>query len=139
MNRKSLTEYDEYPEAMLTYLRLYGPHFNKKLCEFAARYMSKIGTDGKERKIVPYDKSKIDQLIAAYGVSIENAQLYDSVYVANMCKADFLGTSILDERHLVLYVKDVLDDIDAPDGLVFNRFYADCCYKGIVIDWEEML
>ena len=71
-------------------------------------------------------------MIAAYGVSIENAQLHDSVYVANMCKADFLGTSILDERHLILYVKDVLDDIDAPDGLVFNRFYADCCYKGML-------
>lgn len=139
MDRKSLTQYDEYPTAMLDYLRHYGPHFNKKLCEFAVSNMYKIGTDGKKRKIVPYTKEKVDQLISAYGVIIENSQLHDATYVANMCKADFLGTSILDERHLVLYIKDVLDDIDATDGLVFNRFYADMCYTGIAIDWEEML
>jgi hypothetical protein len=56
-----------------------------------------------------------------------------------MCKADFLGSSITDERHLALYVKDVIDDVDAPDGLAFNSFYADMCYMGIAIDWEEML
>ena len=56
-----------------------------------------------------------------------------------MCKADFLGSSIVDEQHMALYIKDVIDDVDAPDGLVFNRFYADCCYKGIAIDWEDML
>lgn len=139
MDRKSLTQYDEYPTAMLDYLRHYGPHFNKKLCEFAVSNMYKIGTDGKKRKIVPYTKEKVDQLILAYGVIIENSQLHDATYVANMCKADFLGTSILDERHLVLYIKDVLDDVDATDGLVFNRFYADMCYTGIAIDWEEML
>jgi hypothetical protein len=56
-----------------------------------------------------------------------------------MCKADFLGSSIMDERHLALYIKDVIDDIDATDGLIFNRWYADMCYNGIAIDWEEML
>lgn len=40
---------------------------------------------------------------------------------------------------MLLYVKDVIDDVDAPDGLVFNRWYADMCYMGIAIDWEEML
>lgn len=56
-----------------------------------------------------------------------------------MCKADFLGSSIVDNAHLSRYVKDVIDDVDAPDGLIFNRWYADMCYKGIAIDWEEML
>jgi hypothetical protein len=56
-----------------------------------------------------------------------------------MCKADFLGSSIKDERHLALYIKDVIDDVDAEDGLVFNRWYADMSYTGIAIDWEEML
>jgi len=56
-----------------------------------------------------------------------------------MGKADFYGSSIIDEKHLILYVKDVIDDIDAEDGIVFNRWYADMCYSGIAIDWEEML
>lgn len=61
------------------------------------------------------------------------------VYVANMCKADFLGSSIDDERHLCLYVKDVIDDPDGYDGLVFNRWYADMCRQGIPIDWHEFI
>jgi hypothetical protein len=56
-----------------------------------------------------------------------------------MCKADFLGSSIKDEEHLALYVKDVIEDVDGYDGLVFNRWYADMVRKGIPIDWEEML
>jgi hypothetical protein len=56
-----------------------------------------------------------------------------------MCKADFLGSSIVDELHLAKYVKDVIDDDDAYDGIVFNRWYADMSYQGIAIDWSEML
>lgn len=65
--------------------------------------------------------------------------MYDYVYVANMCKADFLGSSVVDENHLAKYVKDVIDDADAYDGIVFNRWYADMCRKGIAIDWENMI
>ena len=38
---------------------------------------------------------------------------------------DFMGSSIIDEKHLSLYVKDVIDDKDGYDGIVFNRWYAD--------------
>lgn len=138
MTRDNFTRYDEYPEAMLAYLRNYGPHFNRKLFEFAVKGMTKW-IDGKEQKITPFTKDNVENILNNNGVNVRNGQLYDCTYVANMCKADFLGSSITDERHLALYIKDVIDDIDAPDGLVFNRFYADCCYKGIAIDWEEML
>lgn len=70
---------------------------------------------------------------------LENNTLYDYVYVANMCKADFLGSSVPDEGHLCKYVKDVIDDVDAYDGIVFNRWYADMCRSGVPIDWEEMI
>ena len=56
-----------------------------------------------------------------------------------MCKADFLGSSISDNMHLAKYIKDVIDDDDAYDGIVFNRWYADMCHQGIVINWEEMI
>lgn len=71
-----------------------------------------------------------------YGVILNNKDdVYDAVYVANMCKADFLGRSVVDDLHLCLYVKDVIDDIDGYEGIVFNRWYADMSHKGIPIDW----
>lgn len=44
-----------------------------------------------------------------------------------------------DERHLALYVKDVVDDPDAEDGTVFNRWLADCDTRGEAVDWEGLL
>lgn len=32
---EDFTKYDIKPEGFLNYLRYYGPHFNKKLCDFA--------------------------------------------------------------------------------------------------------
>jgi len=65
--------------------------------------------------------------------------LYDHVYVFNMGNNDFMGSSIADEKHLALYVKDVIDDADGYDGIVFNRWYADTVHLGIPIDWDEMV
>lgn len=94
---------------------------------------------GVVEKLIPISKETIDSLLKSYKIEIKENQLHDYVYVANMCKADFLGSSIPDEQHLCKYVKDVIDDIDAYDGIVFNRWYADMCRKGIAIDWYEML
>lgn len=126
------------PEAMVAYMRHYGPHFNRKLFEFAVSQMT-IESNGKKVPVNPYNKDQVKTMLNVNGVTLKNDQLYDSVYVANMCKADFLGSSITDERHLVMYIKDVIDDPDGYDGIVFNRWYADMCYTGVAIDWEEML
>lgn len=138
MKGTNLTQFDEYPREMLVYMRNYGPHFNRKLFEFAVSQMTQI-VDGKERRINPYTRDEVNQILSAHGVEVKNAQLYDAAYVACMCKADFLNSSIVDEHHVALYIKDVIDDVDAPDGLVFNRWYADMCYCGIAINWEDML
>lgn len=138
MRRVNFTQFDEMPEAMVAYMRHYGPHFNRKLFEFAANLMVK-DIDGKESKLVPYSKEQVKTILNTNNISLKNDQLYDSTYIANMCKADFLGSSIKDERHLALYIKDVIDDPDGYDGIVFNRWYADMCYTGVAIDWEEML
>lgn len=138
MTNTDLTQYDIKPEGMINYLRYNGPHFNKKLLDFAVSKMTKkVGNT--EQKIIPVVKEKIDTMLKQYGIELKNNQLYDYLYVANMCKADFLGSSIADERHMALYVKDVIDDDDAYDGIVFNRWYADMCRKGIVVNWEEMI
>ena len=65
--------------------------------------------------------------------------LYDYVFVANMCKADYLGSSVPDETHLAKFVKDYCDDPDGYEELPMTRFYADTIGKGIPIIWEDML
>lgn len=136
MVRESLDNYDVYPEAMINYLRYNGRHFNRKLFEFATSLM-KTGKDKQPLKIIT--KKELDEMLKVYGVKLDNSVLYDYIYVANMCKADFLGSSVPDEGHLCKYVKDVIDDVDAYDGVVFNRWYADMCRSGVPIDWEDML
>ena len=107
--------YDELPEDMIAYLRYNGRHFNRRLVEFATSKMTTRDSNGTEVPLEPISKDK----------------LFD------MCKADYLGSSITDEKHLCLYVKDVIDDVDGYDGIVFNRWYADMCRKGVQIDWYE--
>lgn len=138
MERVNFTQFDEIPEAMVNYMRHYGPHFNRKLCDFAVSKMYKV-RDGRKEKISSYNKEQVKNILNTYNITLKNDQLYDSVYVANMCRADFLGSSVIDESHLAMYIKDVIDDPDAYDGIVFNRWYADMCYTGIAIDWEDML
>jgi len=138
MDKTDLTQFDIKPEEMINYLRYNGPHFSKKLVEFAVKQM-KRSIGGRLISITPYTKEEVDRMLQAHNIKLENNQLYDYIFVANMCKADFYNSSITDERHLALYIKDVIDDPDAYDGIVFNRWYADMCKKGIVINWEEVV
>jgi hypothetical protein len=138
MSRVNFTQFDDMPEAMISYMRHYGPHFNRKLHEFAVSRMTKT-VNGVEKRITPFTKEQVTGMLSSYGISLKNDQLYDSTYVANMCRADFFGSCITDDKHMALYIKDVIDDPDGYDGIVFNRWYADMCYTGVAIDWEEML
>lgn len=134
MCTESLDSYDIRPRAMTQYLRHYGWHFNNAMLNFA---LSKMASHG--QALSPLTKDKVDALLNTYNITIQNNELYDYVYVANMCKADFIGSSITDEQHLALYIKDVIDDEDGYNGIVFTRWYADMCKKGIPIDWEAMM
>ncbi len=132
--RNSLDQYDQRPSDMIKYLSNYGWHFTRKMCEFAVSQMRKGG-----KRINMLDRARVDTILKNAGVTIENNQLYDYVYVANMAYADFYGSSILNDSQLAKYIKDVIEDEDGYDGLVFNRWYADTCKLGIAIDWEEMI
>lgn len=133
-----LSQYDIKPKYMLNYIRYYGYHFNKALCEFAVSKMYKKQGDSKV-KITAYSKEEVDNLLKRYNIKLDNKKGYDYVYVANMCKADFLGSSVPNEQYLAKYIKDVIDDPDGYDGLVFYRWYADACKTGTIIDWEDMI
>ena len=117
-NRENLTAYEIMPEDLAIYLSHNGPHFNKKCCEFAVSQMFKTDDKGKEQKIVPYDKGKVEEMLRAYSVKVKYAQLEDITYVANMCQADYLKGSVPTEQHLAMYVKETLDDPDGCEGLV---------------------
>lgn len=124
--KEDLTEYDVKPKEFINYLRYYGSHFNKKLCDFACSHLSKCD----------YNKEKLDILTKAHTIEIPNAKLHDAVYVANWAKSTFYGSGISDEKHLILFVKDMFEK--EPE-LIFNRWYADMCKQGIPIEWEQMI
>lgn len=134
MKRIGLDMYDDIPSGMLNYLRNYGYHFNKKAFDFAVSLMRRGGSP-----IQKISKEDVDILMQRYGLEMTNNVMYDAAYVANMCKADFFKSSIQDEHHLALFVKDYVDDSDQVDGFIFNRWYADMMHSGTPIEWEDLL
>lgn len=138
--RESLDIYDRKPKEMVNYLRYNGYHFTKNMCEFAVSKMRKMNAaTGKEERIEPRTKEQVDEVLTKNSVRIANNSLYDYIYVYHMAIADFYKSSIPDEPHLCLFVKDYVDDVDQKDGFIFNRWYADTVRDGIPIPWDDML
>ena len=133
--RENFTAYETMPEDLAIYLSHNGPHFNKKACEFA---VSQMFID-EDEEFKPFTKEQVNGFLQSYNIKVNNNKLYDAVYVANMCKADYLGSSVPTEEHLAKYIKDTLDDPDGIDGLTFNRWIADMKWLGIPIAWEEFI
>ena len=131
------------PSGFADYMATYGGHFSKKMCEWAVGMMKveekQPNGEKKKKKLTPWSKEEVDNLLVRYGITLENDKGYDKVYVANMCKADYLGKSVPSESEAAQYVKDSLDDPDGYDELTFNRFMMDCMGKNIPIMWEDML
>lgn len=88
---------------------------------------------GKKNYIVPISKDGLDEILQRYNIKLDNKDGYDYVFAANMAMADYMGSSIEDERHLVLFVKDYVDDPDGYGEIPFTRFYADCIASGTPI------
>lgn len=117
------------------YQRLFGPHFTKELCNFAVSMM-----EDENGPITPFTKQEVEGKLNAYGIKLKYNKLYDFVYVANMCKADFLGSAVPnDDQHLCEYIKKVIDDPDGYDGQVFNRWLSDAEGMHIPVDWSEFV
>ena len=131
--------YDEIPEGMKRYINNYGCHFNKKLYEEAVSRMFKKDDEGEEEDIKPYSKEQVERLLESYDIKLKRNKMYDACYVACMCKADYLGKSVPDEKHMAMFIRDMIDDPDASEGFIFNRFYADQMFMDNPIEWDEML
>lgn len=133
--RIPLDLYDIVPESQRAYLLNYGKHFNEKMYRFAVSTMR----DKKGRKITALSKEDVANKIKEQGVTLENNVMYDAAFVYCMALSDFVGSSIDDDKHLAMYVKDLIDDPDQAEGFIFARFYSDCVNNGVPIDWAAML
>lgn len=138
LNKKVMDRLDTYekrPAMMDAYLSNYGWHFSKALCEWAVSRMKKKNGE----KLTPHTKQKVDEILAQHNIQLENNEGYDAVYVMNMARADYLGSSIIDEPRLALFVKDYLDDPDGSPTRAMDEFYASTIAKGTPIIWTEMM
>lgn len=132
--KPALDMYDDMPKYMRKYLQNYGWHFNKALCEYAVSLMTKGG-----KKLEPLSKEYVDKVLSQNGIKLTKNVGSDYIFVANMCKADYYGSSIVDEKHFALYIKDTIEDEDAADGTTMRRWYATMVANGVMVDWEEYI
>lgn len=128
-------ELDLVPEEYKEYKHKHGRHFSEKLCMFAVGMMK--GED--DNPITPLSKEEVDKMLSDFNVKVENGKEYDTVFVANMGLADYLGDSVPDMEHLAKYVRNVIDDPDGYDGIAFGRWFADMCNKHVEVKWETFI
>ena len=129
---------DKFPSGMEEYLSFNSWLFNKKMCDWAVSKMYKIA-NGAKTPIAVLTKEQVDAILQKHNIKLTQNKGYDYVYVANMCRADYMGSSIEDEIHMARFIKDYIEDPDAYDGMPFTRFYADCIGSGTPIPWSDLL
>lgn len=138
--RRPLNDYDPIPDDMRAYLRNNDYSFNKAACEYAVSMMRKTNTTtGKDERLEPWGKEQVDDLLKRFSIRLENNIGYNYVYVANMLRADKYKSSIPDEAHLALGIKDVIDDVDCSPYCVFLEWMAKMDGNGEPIEWSEMM
>ena len=130
-----LDYYEMRPSGMDAYLSNYGRHISKQMYLWAVSQMR----DRNGGKMKPIEKEDVKNMLASYNMEIENNKAYDVPYVMSMAKADYYGSSIEDERHLVKFVKDYLDDKDGSETRAFDELYVKTIAMGIPIDWEDVI
>lgn len=134
-----LDMYSRMPSGLQEYIESNGPHFNRKLCEWAVSKMIVKDDSGKEKKLEAWTQDEVEELLKKYGVQVKNDKGYDVCYIANMFKADFFKKSITDEANLCIHIKCYQDDVDGDPCRAFDEFFAACIGKGVSIPWEKML
>lgn len=130
-----LDHYEDMPSSMRAYLRAYGWHFNKALCDYAVKRMK--GKDGKE--LQPMSKEEVDDVLKQNNIKLKNDVGYDATYVFNMAMADYYGSSLMDKHHVALYVRDYLDDPDGTSTRALDEYVGRCIGAGTPVMWEDVL
>lgn len=132
--------YDEdLPDGMRRYLKHHGWHFTRKACDFAVDLMRKKNASGKMEKVEKLTKEQVDTMLTKFSVQIENTFDYDYVYLANKLKAVMLKSSIADEQHLAMAIKDVMEEEGAGDGELMRKWDAEMTARGIPVEWDDIV
>jgi len=96
--------------------------------------------DRKGSRVQVPDAKQVEEFLKSYGVELQRKEgYYDPAYVFAMAKSDYFGSSITDDAHLALYVKDYIDDRDGNETRAFDEFYINCIAKGIDFPWEDLI
>lgn len=132
--RTALDIYDSMPKYMRKYLQNYGWHFNKALCKYAVSLLKKNGKD-----LQALTKEQVDKILEVHKITLTNSMGSDYIFVANLGKAKYYESSISDEKHFALYIKDTIDNENIADGTIMREWYTSMVAKGIMIDWEEFI
>lgn len=128
------------PIGMRSYLRNNGFGFNKKACEFAVSKMRyKNPATGKEERVEMKTKEQVEEILKRYNIKLEHDNGYNGVYLYHQGFSDLFKSSVTDEQHLAMYVKDMIDDPDMPGSNCFRHFMSDCDAKGIIIEWDDLV
>lgn len=126
------------PKEKQQYIVLYGRHMNKLMYEHAASLMRRENKQtGKMDKIPAFRQDEVDNILKRHNVTVENKGGWDYVYVAQKARADYLGGSVPDEQRLAMHIKEVCDDVDAPDGLIFREWCVRMDAAGEGVPWEK--
>lgn len=139
--KNGIINYDisEWPKAARKYFRSYGFHFSKEACDYAVKTLRKENPSTKKLEpIEVWSKDQVDDLLKRTNIVLNDNQLYDYVWVANMIRSDYWKTSVTDEQHLAQMIKDIIDDADQRDGFIFNRWVSDRDFNGEYVDWNEL-
>lgn len=95
--------------------------------------------DRNGNKIHPYDKDQVETLMKQFNVELKNDVEYNKVYVLNMVRADYMGSSIVNEQYACMFVKDYLDDVDGSPTRALDEYYAKCIACGTPFSWEDYI
>ena len=130
-----LDNYEDMSRDMRAYLKTYGWHFNKALCDDAVSRMT--GRDGKPLQAV--GKEQVDEIMKQHNIKLKNNVGYDAVYVYNMAMADYYGSSLTDKQHVAMFVHDYLDDPDGAPTRALDEYVGRCIGEGTPVMWEDVL
>lgn len=131
-----LDYYDITPKGMDAYMASHGRHFSKPMLEWAVGMMR----DRNGNRVQIPDKKQFDAVLKSNGVEIKrNEGFYDPLYVWCMAKADYFGSSIVDDLHMSRFVKDYVDDPDGSPTRAFDEFYVKTVAMGVDVPWGDVI
>lgn len=130
-----LDTYDRMPEGMREYLSFHGRNFSRPMYLWAVSMMK----DRNGAKVQPMEKEQVMEALKKHGVTDVPDMGYNIPYTFCMAKSDYLNSSVPDETHQAMFVKDYLNDKDGYESRAFDEFMSKLIAKGIPVDWVGML